>query len=319
MITSELNASPISREIRGMTAVFIYSTGRCGTQWFTKNFADNLGSQAEVVHEPIGARWAPRIALRHPDLAALRREMPDIDRHLDHISEVVATGRTYVETGWPAMAWYPYLKSMLGDGFRWVHVVRNPIFVAGSLATHQCYQPESPLYDREFGELAYLEPTDRGVAFGETKEEWASLTQFEKCLYQWLEVNRYGIDLADIPGLKPAVVTRFEDVFSGDDARVREIYRAVGLPAPTSVDLSLVDKFRRRVPLSPEVTSEKLWREVEAVGLRFGYESDRLQPESNLKSVSRHFSDYKRNARGAKGFKKARRMVKAMVLGMFGR
>jgi len=301
-----------------MSAIFVYSTGRCGTQWFTKSFADNLGPGAEVVHEPLGARWAPRRALRHPDLTALRREMPEIDRHLDHIAEVVGSGRTYIETGWPAMAWYPLLKAQFGDKFRWIHIVRNPIFLAGSLVTHHYFEPESPLFDREFGALAHLHPTDPGVAFGQFAKTWSSLTQFEKCLYQWLEINRYGLDLAAMPDLAPVSVTRFEDLFVGDAGPIREIYRTLGLAQPEHVDLTLVDKFRRREAVNPELTSQPLWREVEVAALRFGYRTDTLRSSTNLKSVSRHFRQYERNARGATGITKARRTVKAMIMGMLG-
>ena len=302
-----------------MTAIFFYSTGRCGTQWFTKNFGDSLGPDAEVVHEPLGARWAPRRSLRHPDLAALRREMPDVDRHLDRVAATVAAGRTYVETGWPAMGWYPYLKTMLGDKFKWVHIVRNPIFVAGSLITHHCYAPNDALYDKEFGALGYFYPTDPGVAHGEFAAEWERLTQFEKCLYQWLEVNQYATELAAMPGFAPARVEQFESVFSGSDASIRALYRSLGLAEPATIDLGVVDKFRRREPVNPELASSRLWQQVETLALKLGYDRDALGPAANLKSVSRHFRRYERNARGATGFKKARRMVKAMMLDMLGR
>lgn len=115
-----------------MTAFFIYSTGRCATQWLARFFAQNLGKRAVVEHEPAGVDWSARRALRHPNLGELRRRMPDVDRHLDRIAETVASGRIYVQTGWPAFGWFPYLASFFGEQFRWVHLVRHPLYVAGS-------------------------------------------------------------------------------------------------------------------------------------------------------------------------------------------
>ncbi len=299
-----------------MSAIFIYSTGRCGTQWFTKSFADNLGSGAEVVHEPLGAKWAPRLALRHHDLALLRRSLPEVDRHLDRIAETVAAGRTYVETGWPAFAWYPYLRSILGERFRWIHVVRNPIYVAASLITLRCYDPDITRVDREFAELALLHPTDRGVIFKDFAKHWPSLTQFEKCLFQWLEINRYGIELAKTHGLDPVSIFRFEDVFARNSRAIRQLYRAAGLGEPTALDMKPVDRFQVRAPLRPEVNSYLLWREVEALARQFGYDPEQLQLETKGETILHR---YTWDGRGSRGFKKARRLVKASMIEMFGR
>jgi hypothetical protein len=300
-----------------MPVIFIFSTGRCGTQWLAKSFADNLGTSAEVTHEPLGAYWAPRQALRHPDLAALRRQLPKVDRHIDRIGEIVAAGRIYVETGFPSYAWMPYLKSMWGDQFRWAHVVRHPMFTAGSLVTHACYETSSHLYVPEYGEHVYLQPTDAGVVMGDLAAPWPSFSEFEKCLYYWTEVNTYGIELAD-GGLRPDATVRFEDLFGGNAETMNGLYQAVGLAKPTIVDLSRVDSFRRRLALTPEVKSDRLWAQARSVSLRLGYTQDELRLDDGVASVSRYFRHYSRNARGATGLKKARRMVKAMLLQMIG-
>jgi hypothetical protein len=107
-------------------------------------------------------------------------------------------------------------------------------------------------------------------------------------------------------------------VFVNDAGPVREIYRTLGLPQPEHIDLTLVDKFRRREAVNPELSSQQLWNEIEVAALRFGYRTDSLRSSTNLESVSRHFRQYDRNARGARGFTKVRRSVKAMIMGMLG-
>jgi len=208
---------------------------------------------------------------------------------------------------------------MLGEQFRWVHVVRDPTYCAGSLVTHFCYDRESPFFQPEWNELVYLHPTDPGVSLGDMADSWADMNDFEKCLFYWFEVNNYGIELAKIPELKPAAVVRFEDVFAGGTQPLLELYRAVGLPDPKVLDLSRIDRYRRRSPINSLVRYERLWREVARVGQHFAYQVNEDLRSADLNSVSRYFSHYTRNARGAKGFKKARRMVKALVLDMLGR
>ena len=122
-----------------MTVLFVYSTGRCGTQFLQTFFRQNLGERAVVEHEPIGADYAPKLALRHPDLAALRPAVPAVDRHLDRIAQIVSAGKIYVETGWPAFAWLPLFKRLFDAEFRYVHVVRNPLYFACSMFTHDFY------------------------------------------------------------------------------------------------------------------------------------------------------------------------------------
>ncbi len=269
-----------------MTVLFVYSTGRCATQWLAKNFAANVPG-AVVEHEPIGPQWAPRRALRHPDLAALRRELPEVDRHLRRVSEIAGKGRSYIETGWPAFAWIPYLKEIFGGRFRWVHLVRNPLYVAASLVTHRFYDARRR---DDYSALAMLEPSDPGVAYSAAATQWPDLSQFEKCLYHWLEINRYGLELAAHPALAPAAVMRFEDLFSGSAEPLRRFYAAAGLQGPAAVDGAPVDKFRRASPVRPQVSADWLRREVAVIAGAFGYEPADIDPDGSTATIQGRYA-----------------------------
>ena len=271
-----------------MVALFIYSTGRCGTQALARYFAANLGERAVVEHEPLGARWAPRIALRHPNLPSLRRKLPEVDRHLDRIARTLADGLDYVETGWPAFAWYPYLKSLMGADFRWVHLVRNPLYVAGSLVTRGCYDPRRA--QPEYAALAQLVPTDHGVSCHDLAVEWRKLSQYEKCLFQWLEINRYAVELGDTVGLEPIAFARFEDIFGSSATPLRELYLAAGLGKPCIDRVERFDRYQTSTLACPSVTSSHLRQDVEDLALALHYERREVDFDEVGPAVRRRYS-----------------------------
>ncbi|NWH08309.1 MAG: hypothetical protein HXY22_06630 [Alphaproteobacteria bacterium] len=276
-----------------MTAYFFYSTGRCGTQWLTRHLAAAMGGTAEVVHEPIGMGWAPRLALRHGDLGALRREMPQVDRHLDHICAGVASGRHYVETGWPALGWYPYLSELLGAEFRWIHIVRHPLFVAASLQTHRYYDETRT---DDLPALGALTPCDPGVLRSDLGPDWAHLSAFEKCLFQWLEINAYGIELACQPSLAPLLRVRFEDLFGEDNNALAQVHTGMGLSAP-GARAAVFDQYRLPGINPLRAESAALWSRVGALAGELGYELPEV-PGEGLLGVWWHYAPIHRGARG---------------------
>ena len=286
-----------------MVAIFFCSTGRCATQALTSYFSENLGESAVTEHEPLGARMNPRRALRHGDLATLRRSLPEIDRHFDRISQILAGGRHYVDAGWPAYAWFPYLKELLGDQFRWVHIVRNPLHVASSFVT---LRP-----DPHFAAFAHLQPTDPGAAYPEFAREWAEFSRFEKYLYYWLEINRYACDLTQLPGLVPVRTIRYEDLFGSSPEPMRRLYSDLELGTPTVDRPRPVDRYRSHSREQPSLRSRRLSQEVEAMAARFGYmpaELDLVQ----MPELWRRYSSPWREAKGT-GLKIAWRLLSSYV------
>lgn len=192
------------------TLSFFLSPGRTGTQWIGDRLARHYSDLAVVEHEPIHADYAPRRALRAPDLDALASAMPVVARQLRHIDEVVASGRRYIEAGWCVFAWMPWFIARYPGRVRLVHFTRHPVRFAYSTESHAFYQPE--LREDGYTRNAQLEPTDSGVRYPAYRQRWAAMCPFEKCLYQWLEVNAYILELPRRYPDVPYLHLRMEDL-----------------------------------------------------------------------------------------------------------
>lgn len=173
--------------------VLFVSTGRCGTQFATRYLQDAGGAHWRVEHEPIGPAYAPRRSLRHGALSELLATLPAVDAHCRDIDATRARGQHYAETGWPLFAWVPYFIERYGDAVLLVHLVRDPIRFAFSLAAHDFY--DSAARDDEFTQLAALQPSDGGVLLREAQAFWPSMNAVEKSLLQWYEINAYAEEL----------------------------------------------------------------------------------------------------------------------------
>ena len=120
-----------------MELIVFLSPGRCGTQFFATYLRDAAGDRAVVRHEPLRAQYAPKLTLRAPDLDRLLPSYPPVQRHFEMITRIIEAGRVYVETGWPGSS--PGFRGFwerFGDQALAVHLTRNPIRFAFSLASH---------------------------------------------------------------------------------------------------------------------------------------------------------------------------------------
>lgn len=189
---------------------FFLSPGRTGTQWIGDRLARHYADLALVEHEPIHADYAPRRALRAPDLNALAATMPTVTRQLRHIDAVIASGLHYIEAGWCVFPWLPWFIAGYPGQIRLVHFTRHPTWFAYSTESHAFYRPE--LRDDGYTRNAQFQPTDAGVSYGEYRERWTAMCPFEKCLYQWLEVNAYILELPRLYPQVPYLHMRMEDL-----------------------------------------------------------------------------------------------------------
>ncbi len=191
------------------TATFVLSTGRCGTQWLSKNLGAHYADLLATTHEPHHREYLPRRTLgiadpaRWPSIAL-------VERHLVTIEADLAT-RSYIECGWPCYGLLPYLARRLAGRMRVIHLLRHPVPTAASMVTHLYY------HERPDGmtEKALLTPGDAGVAMPDYAARWPAMSRFEKCLYFWGEINRLGLTWErelDVPWLR----VRSEDLFGGD-------------------------------------------------------------------------------------------------------
>jgi len=191
--------------------LFVFSTGRCGTQWLADLLARAYGDRALVAHEPIDSDYASREMLGVAAPHELDPELAEpILEHVASIEETLAT-RAYIECGHPLWSSLPYLLTRFPRA-RVVHLVRHPVPTALSWITQSVYTP--PLAPH-WPEKILLSPFDAGVRFVEYRERWNSLTPYEKALYYWLEVNALGLRLQKSAGV-PWLRLRFEDLVRGE-------------------------------------------------------------------------------------------------------
>lgn len=252
-----------------MRATFVLSTGRCGTQSLTKAIGQSLAGRAIITHEPIRALYKPRQTLQ-PFNPARKSSLSEANTHFRQVVATVMNGTEYVETGWPAFTWFENFRKELGERWRYIHVVRNPVHVAASFVTHGYYQK---VRTDDFPELAILQPTDPGVRYPELASEWRKLSVFDKCLYQWLEINAWA-GVLEARNIKPAAVLRFEDLFSAQAVR-DGLFDTLGWPRP-SAPMAHFDAFHFETTLPLKVTSPVLWSKVKDLAMKLGYEADLL-------------------------------------------
>jgi hypothetical protein len=205
-------------------AVFVLSTGRCGTQWLTRALREKLGAAGRVEHEPLHNGYRPRELLGVRDPHALPAESAaPILRHAEEIERTLET-RVYVETGHPCWGALPYLAERLRGRIRIVHLTRHPVPTAYSWWSHGAYVPP---WLPHLPKKELLLPTDAGAAWPEYAARWETLHPVERCLYYWGEVNAFGLAAERTLGVS-WLRLRYEDLFHGDG--LARLGRFIDLP-----------------------------------------------------------------------------------------
>jgi len=179
-----------------------------------------------------------------------------------------------VETGWPLFPWVPWFLRRFDGQTLVVHLIRDPVPFAYSMASRLFYSPEqtNELWPR----LSELHPTDPGVKHPGYGAIWDQLNAVEKSLFQWLEINTWAEELKGEWG-QHFVTFRFEDVMADP---------AMLLAGISERGSELADVFRDRPPALgvvdrwPQTTRAQVAKlrytpEVAELAARYGYSMDR--------------------------------------------
>jgi hypothetical protein len=155
-----------------------------------------------------------------------------------------------------------------------VHLVRNPVFTAFSLATHV-------VYDRDdWIARGAITPHDPGVVQKELRSSWKQMSMYEKCLFWWTEINLYGLELAREHPDVPYLLVRYEDLFApGAPETLRRMVEHCGLPfheALAAAREQTVDGFRQKAEPADWDLIFRYPRTV-ALARELGYPLDRGQ------------------------------------------
>src|SRR5438045_168084 len=167
-------------------ALFVVSTGRCGTQWLANIVARRFGDRAVVTHEPLEHDYPTRAMLAARDPHRLDADLAEpLVAHIAFIEETLAS-KPYIECGHPSWSTIPYLVERFRGRVKVVHLVRHPVETAYSWLTQFAYCPPRVPH---LAEKILVSPFDDGVRHPSYRERWPSMTPYEKALYYWLEVN----------------------------------------------------------------------------------------------------------------------------------
>jgi hypothetical protein len=206
-------------------ATFFISTGRCATQWMTDKLSTHYHDLAVVKHEPFQVEYEPRFYFN----AYHRKEEVNlshaIEEHLSFIHKTIQDF-SYIETGWPIYGALPFILSHLKGRVKVVHLYRHPIRVAASLATKNVYSKGA------WSDAVAISPSDYGVTQGYLEgHQWNSMSQFEKCLFWWTEINQFALDLHRNFESIPWLTLKYEEVFSENSKNeLRKLINFLSLP-----------------------------------------------------------------------------------------
>jgi Sulfotransferase domain len=202
-----------------------------------------------------------------PDRLHRLGEIPSVARHVATIRRHLHD-RPYIETDWPHFAALPWLYEALDGRLRIVHLVRNPVETALSLATHEVYDRDDWIAE------GALRPSDPGCVQKMLASRWPRMSGLERCLFWWTEIHRYACDLHRARPEIPWLTLRFERMFGPDPEPLRDLIAFCGLRANTEFErlrTQRIDRYRRR-------SAPQDWRAIERYPLtqtlarEFGYE-----------------------------------------------
>jgi len=261
-------------------AVFVLSTGRCGTQWLAKFFQDHYEDHFVVTHEPLQGRLDPRKALGIKSLqenssssaTKMREHLATITEHLkDH---------SYLECGHVGWSAIPHFVEALKGRVRVVHLVRHPVPTAYSWLSHGAYEP--PILPH-LSEKVLLSPFDPGARHLSYQDRWESLKPYEKCLYYWLEVNALAMEMEEAQN-SPWLRLRAEDLFGTDG--LDQLLRFLDLPLQKRIHASRgtpEDQFRYLIRSWDDWRLIESHAEVLSLSIKLGYHLEDVDEEALLR------------------------------------
>jgi hypothetical protein len=239
------------------SVVFFISTGRCGTQWLTNVLDKAYPELAVVTHEPLGSRYCPKHFLRAYDRMAELQEIEVVKKHLEWI-EGLSDDLIYVELGWPCFAAIPLLCEYFQGKIKLVHLVRHPVNTSLSLVTHNFYQPE--IRNNEYIKLAQLDPFDAGVIQKSYAEKWNAMTPYEKCLFQWTEINLYALELRNRFKEVPFLQLKMEELITPSSGAMELLADFLALPFQKTLIESIETRFDNHYNLKTHLNFD--WHQI---------------------------------------------------------
>ena len=264
-------------------ATFFISTGRCATQWMSDKLSTHYHDVAVVKHEPFQVDYKPRFyfnAYHRKEEIAFSQV---IEEHLAFINKTIQDF-SYIETGWPVYGALPFIISRLKGRVKVVHLYRHPIRVAASLATKNVYS------QGDWSDAVAISPSDYGVTQGYLEgHQWDSMSQFEKCLFWWTEINQFALDLKRDFESIPWLTLKYEEVFSKNSkSELRRLVNFLSLPERESFFNSLsqrTDNYSSKSQKPINIHAVEKYPKVFKLMDKLGYEYE----DSNISEIKKRY------------------------------
>lgn len=289
------------------------TTGRSGSSALARSFQESLGltsfgaaegdhvrSDAPVTHELLTVRQATPAqfhrAFGGARLEAMAAHAPAAEATARFIR--LAERGPVVDFGWTMSPLVPLVQRAAPDRLRVIVLYRHPVAAAASMAVLGLYSR----YPRP-DEYA-LSPRHEGARFAGYARGWERMSEFEKCLYRWLEITAYGCEIAERLPQTPLLFVNSDLMFK-DAAALGEIADFCGF-APERIRPSAFRNEKRRQNIETNPVGDE-WRryarfdEMRALagGLGFGFDdaalAERVAPyglPQDLGARIRHATGY---------------------------
>ena len=267
----QLNSTNSNSRDQNHFATFVLSTGRCGTQWLHHIFQKYYSSEIHCEHEPLGHDYNTRFHLHHPSAEAYYRNAPEKVRgHIDFIKNTLLKS-DYIEVGHTCWGSLKYFAEIFKGRMRVIWLTRHPVALAKSWSTHGLYLPVFLPHQKE---KIFIHPADRGALFPQFREHWHIMSQLDKIVYYWLEVNARIEDLMGLEYLSIHHIS-FESLFMA--GTMSELVSFLGLQYSKEIEDDFqdrVDHFRYDPPVHDGDISILKDGEVKALSSRLNYTLD---------------------------------------------
>jgi hypothetical protein len=248
------------------TLGFVLSAGRTGTVFLARLLAEQFPAW-QVDHEPFPGRYESLLGNLRNDTGL----GTSVTRHLflhARGKRIRSLGkrRGYIEIN-PLLCPIIDLLPLLGQPIHVVHMVREPLSWANSIATFRASRRIRPFFP--FIPFASPYPTPR-------PDHWARLSRVERQLWRWRVCNERIVEQR--PKFSSYQVVRYEDLFSDQpatrDQALSCILDSLGLP---QISLQWQHHLSERVNAAPrggasqQVSAEQVAAICGDLMKRFGY------------------------------------------------
>ncbi|KIC43992.1 hypothetical protein RA28_13370 [Ruegeria sp. ANG-S4] len=210
-----------------------------------------------------------------------------MQRKLIEIEDALAVGISYLDVGWPAFAWLPYLSKRFAGSFAFAHLVRNPFQVAASLTTHGLFSP-TIRNGRQFERRSMIHTSDPILYNHEIAKEGMEFSPFERNLFHWLELNQYLLEQHDKEGFLG--LFRFEELYEEGPNDIKKLLD--GFLGEAKYDLSTppVDNIQRTLPEKIASPNSKLVAAVFELATSLGYSEHELRASADLDALNKRYA-----------------------------